>query len=112
MNWDEYFSKLDPSKQAILLKIIDLSLKFEPNAKKDMPYGVPGLKLNGKNLIAVAAHKNHFGIYPFSPPVIEKVRHYLLGIETAKGTIKFDYDQFPTEELIKKIILERRKEIS
>lgn len=111
MNWDEYFSKLDKSRQAILLNIIKIALKYEPKATKDMPYGVPGLKLKDKNLIAVAAHKDHYGIYPFSPQVIEKVSIYLSDIETAKGTIRFRYDEFPKEALIKNIIIERRKEI-
>jgi uncharacterized protein YdhG (YjbR/CyaY superfamily) len=112
MNWKKYFSKIDKSRQSILLEIIEIALKYEPKAKKDMPYGVPGLKFNGKNLIAVAAHKNHYGIYPFSPQVIERVSNQLSGIETAKGTIKFHYDNFPKEELIKSLIIERRKEIS
>ena len=76
-----------------------------------MPYGVPGLKLNGQPLIAVAAHKEHYGIYPFSSEVIKKLKPMILELETAKGTIRVSYDQVASDILINKLVDLRTKEI-
>ena len=76
-----------------------------------MPYGVPGLKLHGKPLIAVATHKEHFGIYPFSPKVIIDAMPLIGNCDTAEGTIRFKYGTFPSDELIKKLVEFRLKEI-
>lgn len=110
--WDNYFSKIDESKKEILLKILSKSMKISPQAIAAMPYGVPGLKLNGKNLIAVAAHKEHFGVYPFSPKVIDGVQPQLGDLETAQGTIRFSYNDFPSDYLLEKLIELRSAEIS
>ena len=109
--WDKYLKQLDVEKKAIITDILSIAKVYANDAIEEMPYGVPGLKLNGKPLIAVAAHKEHFGIYPFSPKVI-KASLYLIGNnETAEGTIRFRYGTRPTEELIKRIIELRQKEI-
>jgi uncharacterized protein YdhG (YjbR/CyaY superfamily) len=77
-----------------------------------MTYGVPGLKLENKPLFAVAAHAHHYGVYPFSPKVIEAVKSLIKNQETAQGTIRFKYNQTPSDELIKKLICLRKKEIT
>ena len=75
-------------------------------------YSSGGMSSNGKPLIAVAAHKEHYGIYPFSPEVIEEAKQLLADLETAKGTIRFKYDQFPSNELLKEIVRLRTMEIN
>ncbi len=110
--WNKYIEKLDEDKKDIIISILLIAKKFSPNAIEQMPYGVPGLKLNGKPLIAVATHKEHYGIYPFSPNVIKAAKLLIGDNETAEGTIRFKYGNFPSEELIKLLVELRSEEIN
>jgi uncharacterized protein YdhG (YjbR/CyaY superfamily) len=109
--WTNYLGSLDNTKKHILISILETAKKYSVEATEEMPYGVPGLKLKGKPLIAVAAHKEHFGVYPFSSDVIKSARLLIGENETAEGTIRFKYGTMPTEELIKKLVALRSQEI-
>ncbi|MCK9641500.1 MAG: DUF1801 domain-containing protein, partial [Prolixibacteraceae bacterium] len=89
--WYKYLEQLDKEKRDIIIDVLALAKKYAADAIEEMPYGVPGFKLNGKPLIAVAAHKEHFGVYPFSPKVIKSAAKLIGNHETAKGTIRFKY---------------------
>ncbi len=109
--WNDYLDKLDLDKQNIVIGVLAIAKKFAIGAVDAMPYGVPGLKFNDTPLIAVAAHKDHFGVYPFSPKVIKSAINLIGNCETAEGTIRFKYGTFPSENLIKKLIELRLAEI-
>lgn len=111
--WDAYLAKHTVQQRSIVSAVLKHAMLCAPNAEPALPYGVPGLKLNKKPLIAVAAHKNHYGVYPFSPTVIEATKPLLdkRKLETAKGTIRFPYEQKPSEELIRELIALRTQEI-
>lgn len=110
--WDKYIESLDDDKKEIITNVLNIAKKYATNAVEEMPYGVPGLKLNGKPLIAIATHKEHFGIYPFSPNVIKEAKALIGNNETAEGTIRFKYGVSPSEELIKLLVELRTKEIN
>jgi uncharacterized protein YdhG (YjbR/CyaY superfamily) len=110
--WDSYLNKLDDTKRQIVIFVLELAKRYSVDSVESMPYGVPGLKFSGKPLIAVAAHKEHFGVYPFSPKAIKSTKELIGDHETAEGTIRFKYGDLPSEELIKKLIELRKKEIS
>lgn len=110
--WQPYFQKLnDKSKQEIVEKVLQIALEAIPEAEPALPYGVPGLKLGKKNLIAVAAHASHLGIYPFSPEVVATLEPKLPQAQSSKGTLKFDFDQLPSADQIKLIVTESQKRI-
>lgn len=110
--WKDYLDRFDDKTKHTLMTILKLAKKYSANSVEAMSYGVPGLKLNNKPLIAVAAHKEHYGIYPFSPNVIKGAQAQIGDHETAQGTIRFKYETFPSEELIKKLVELRMGEIS
>ena len=109
--WEKYLSKLDKQRRSLVLRVLNLAERFTPEAEEAMPYGVPGLKFKGKNLIAAAVHKNHLGIYPFSPKIVKEISKLMANPDTAEGTIRFSLDDFPPESLIKQIIELRKEEI-
>lgn len=111
--WNKYLCSLSNDRKIVLINILEIAKKHSPDAIEAMPYGVPGLKFKGSPLIAVAAHKNHYGVYPFSPKAIEAAKPMIGNKETAMGTIRFAYDDLPpTEDLIKALIDFRLKEIA
>lgn len=110
-DWTKYFDNLNTEQKNIVQKILEMAMRLSPESTAEMPYGVPGLKLNGKPLLAVAAHKEHYGVYPFSPNVIKEAILLIGDHETAKGTIRFKYSETPSEELMKRLIELRSEEI-
>lgn len=110
-DWAKYLEKLNAEQKDIIHKLLTMAMHLAPESSAEMPYGVPGLKLNGKPLLAVAAHKGHYGLYPFSPKVIIDAKSLIGDRETSEGTIRFKYGDIPSEELIKKLIELRSKEI-
>jgi uncharacterized protein YdhG (YjbR/CyaY superfamily) len=111
-SWDNYLDNLDKPRKQLVVSVLEMAKKYSTDAIEEMPYGVPGLKLNGKPLIAIAAHKQHYGIYPFSPKVIKAAMYLIGNRKTSEGTIRFDYTDFPDEELIKELIELRSQEIT
>ena len=110
-DWTKYLDKLNEEQKNIVKRVLETVMRLAPESSAEMPYGVPGLKLNGRPLFAVAAHKEHYGIYPFSPKVIDDAKVLIAEHETAKGTIRFKYGETPSEELLKRLIELRSKEI-
>lgn len=102
--WDTYLNKLNEVQKHAVLKTLASAKEFVPDSVEALPYGVPGLKLNGKNLIAIAAHKNHLGVYPFDPKIVTKISNTLENGATSKGTLRFGYNNLPSPETIRKII--------
>ena len=102
-NTDEYISWFSGDIQEKLEAIRVLVKKEIPEATEAMRYGVPAFNLYGNNLIVYAAFKNHIGIYP-EPEAIEYFRPKLEWYETAKGTIKFPFDEEFPMDLIKEIL--------
>jgi uncharacterized protein YdhG (YjbR/CyaY superfamily) len=99
IEWNEYLDKLDKDKRNILLTILKMAKKYSNNAVECMTYGVPGYKLNSKPLIAVAAHKEHYGIYPFSPQVIKASQSLIGDHETSMGTIGLNMELYHRKSL-------------
>jgi len=102
--WEVYLKKLDQRKRDLVIYVLATAKKHAPDSVESMPYGVPGLKLNNKPIIAVAAHKNHLGIYPFSPKVVEEIKSELKNAEVSKGTIRYPLEVNPPEDIIKKLV--------
>ncbi len=109
--WKKYLDGLHNEARAVVVHVLEMVPEMAPDATAGMPYGVPGFMLDGKPLIAVASHKEHYGVYPFSPAVIEHLEPLLEGLDTAKGTIRFPYDRKPSRKLIREILSSRSEEI-
>ena len=71
---------------------------------------MPTFKLNGKNLVHFAAWKNHVGFYP-TPTGIEKFKEELSAYRTLKGSIQFPIKLPISYDLIKQIVIFRKKSI-
>jgi uncharacterized protein YdhG (YjbR/CyaY superfamily) len=102
--WKAYLDKLETEKQITVVNVLMTARKFIPQAQQVMSYGVPTLKFKGIPILAVAANKNYFSIYPFGGAAIKAVKPLIKNAEWSKGTIRFSYDQLPTERIIKAIV--------
>ena len=67
---ENYFAQLPTDQRALLIKIRALVEKGAPDAVPSIKWGVPIYKLNGKNICALAAFKDHVAINFFAPPSV------------------------------------------
>lgn len=109
--WQGYLNKLETEKQAAVQMVLEKVKRAEPEAEAAMPYGVPGYKYKGKNLLAVAAHKKHLGVYPFSPAIVKAIVPMLDAVDVDEGTVRFEYGVLPPTRLIEAMVQLRVKEI-
>jgi len=79
-----------------------------PEAEEAISYQIPAFKLNG-NLVWFAAFKNHIGFYPMITG-IQAFKKELSPYKGAKGSVQFPMEKPIPYDLVKKIVLFRRKE--
>ncbi len=102
--WQPYLDTLDKTKQEAIIHVMDIAIKYIPNPRRMISYGVPAIKNGNFPIIAVAANKNHLSVYPFSGAAVEANKALLLEAEHSKGMIRFDYDKLPSDEIIKALV--------
>jgi uncharacterized protein YdhG (YjbR/CyaY superfamily) len=107
---DEYISEFPKNVQTILRKIRKLIKAAAPGSEEAMAYGIPTLKLNGKNLVHFGGHKNHIGFYP-TPSGTAKFNKQLSGYKAGKGSIQFRLDEAIPHDLIEEIVRFRLTEV-
>jgi uncharacterized protein YdhG (YjbR/CyaY superfamily) len=109
---DDYLAKIEPSKRTELERIRTLAKKIVPGAEEAIVYGMPTLKYQGKPFLGFDARKNHIGIYPYSGQVIEELADRLHEYGFSKGAIRVPLDHPISEEMLKRIIQLRLKQIT
>ena len=105
---DEYIKTFPEDVQSILEKMRQTIRKAAPEAEEAISYQIPTFKLKG-NLVYFAAFKNHIGFYPTSS-AIEAFKKELAPYKGAKGSVRFPMVKPIPYDLVKKIVMFRRKE--
>ena len=67
---ERYFAQQPADKRALLEKLRAVVTKGAPDAKASIKWGVPIYQLNGRNICALAAFKDHVAINFFAPPSV------------------------------------------
>ncbi len=106
---DAYIKAFPEDIQRILGKMRQTIQRAAPEAEEAIAYQMPTFKLNGKNLVHLAAFKNHIGFYP-TPSGIEAFKKELSSYKGAKGSVQFPLDKPIPYDLVKKIVMFRVKE--
>jgi len=106
---DEYINGFSDEIRQILNEVRGRLLGCFPDADEGMNYGVPTIKI-GKRMVHYAAFKKHLGLYP-TPVAIEAFADELGDYETARGTIRFPFDQPIPYDLIERIAAYRMNEL-
>ncbi len=87
------------------------ALQLEPSATEGVSYGMPALRYRGRPLVAVAATKTGYSLYPFSPAVIEACAEHLEGVARSKGAVTFTDARPLPPAAFDALVLARRAEI-
>lgn len=105
---DEYIETFPEDIQRILEKTRRTIRRAAPEAKEAISYSIPTFKLNG-NLVHFAAFKNHIGFYPTSSGV-RAFKKDLSPYKRSTGSVQFPIGKPIPYDLVKKIVVFRRKE--
>lgn len=107
---DQYIASFNDEIQFKLIEFKSYLKKLLPkNCEEIISYNMPAFKLK-QIVVYFAAHKNHIGFYPTSKP-IKFFKEELKNVKHSKGAIQLPYNSSIPEELIKKIVEFRLKEL-
>ncbi|WP_350347859.1 DUF1801 domain-containing protein [Agromyces sp. G08B096] len=107
----DYIAGLDGPDRDVIERIRARAVALVPDAEEGRSYGMPALRYRGSPLLSVMSTKDHIGLYPYSPAVIDHVAGDLEGFSRSKGTIRFSADHLLPDTLVDRIVLLRRDEI-
>lgn len=110
-NIDDYLANVSDEKKEALQELRVRIKQYVPEAVETIAYSMPAFRLNNRILIGFAAAKNHCSLYPWSAEAIEAHKDELADFSISAGTIRFQPGHPIPDDLLKKIIDFRRRQI-
>lgn len=107
---DEYISGFPPETQEVLERLRAIISASAPGAIETMSYGIPTFDLAGKHLVHFGGFAKHVGLYP-TPTGTKAFESDLSHYKTGKGSVQLPLDQPLPEELVRRIVEFRVKEV-
>lgn len=105
---DEYISQFPAGTQTKLRQLRKTIKAAAPKAEEAISYGIAGYKYMGV-LVYFAGFSNHVSVYP-APRMAPEFKKELSAYKGGKGTVQFPLDKPIPTELVKRIVLFRKKE--
>lgn len=100
---EEYLKAFDGIALERLLQLRKLCHQLIPGSEEDIRYGIPTLRLNGKNIVHFAAYKNHTGFYP-GAACMKAFSEELRSFKTGPGSVQFPHSKPLPEEVIERMV--------
>jgi len=107
---DEYIKQFPPEVRERLERVRSLIRQNAPDATETISYAIPTFDLNGQHLVHFAGFKKHIGFYPV-PTAVEAFKSELAAYKQGKGSVQFPLDQPLPEDLIRRMVEFRVREI-
>lgn len=103
-NIDEYIANYPSDTQIILEKIRAMAHEHASNEMTEaISYGIPTIKIRGKNALHFGAYPHHVAIYPASDEMIVAIPE-IAAYRTGKGTLQFKLDENIPYQLMDRIV--------
>ena len=87
-------------------------VRAAPGATEAIAYNMPALRLNGRFLVSYEAYKNHYSLFPCTHEMARELGEQLQPYKYGKGTLRFPASEPLPEDLIRRIVEVRLKEMS
>jgi uncharacterized protein YdhG (YjbR/CyaY superfamily) len=100
---DDYINSLPEDVQVVLGRVRQTIHNAIPKAGERISYQIPAFTLDGRDLIYVAAWKNHISVYPVST-ADEAFEKELAPYRAAKATVRFPLGKPIPYELIERLV--------
>ncbi|UJW87750.1 DUF1801 domain-containing protein [Devosia sp. SL43] len=105
----DFLAPLPVEQQQALLALRAEIRHAAPDAEEYIGYGIPAFRQDGA-LVSFGATRNHCAFYVQSPAVMEIFADALKGMDTSKGTIRFQPSQPLPAELVHRLVRARLAE--
>jgi uncharacterized protein YdhG (YjbR/CyaY superfamily) len=99
----DYLTACPKDARVALEKVLRTIREAVPEAGERISYQIPTFTLDGKDLIYVAAWKNHIGLYPV-PPADEALERDLAPYRASKATVRFPLPEPIPHGLIRRLV--------
>ena len=110
---DGYIASQPKEVQRLLERVRATIAKAVPGAEEQISYGIPAFKLHGRPVLYFAGWKQHYSLYPSTPPLIAAFRKELAPYEVNnKGTIRLPLSAPVPVKLIAALAKFRAKEVA
>lgn len=110
LDHDDYLARLPDDKRAALQRLREQVLKAAPGAEECVAWQMPSFRAEGKLLVCYAAARHHCSLYPMSSDLVEEMADDLAGLDTSKGTIRFQPEKPLPAALVRRIVKARLAE--
>lgn len=107
----EYIKSLATDEQTALSALRQHILKLVPNFEERLSRGVPFFYYRGKRAVGFRSSKNHLSFFIMEGNVMNYLRNEMADFDNSSTVIRFTTDKPLPENLIKKLVLARTKEI-
>lgn len=105
---DEYIKQFPTATQSKLRQLRKTIKAAAPKAEESISYGIAGYKYLGV-LVYFAGFTNHVSVYP-APRMAPEFKKELAAYKGGKGTVQFPLDKPIPIDLVKRIVLFRKKD--
>lgn len=110
LDHDDYLARIPEVQRASLQRLREQVLKAAPGAEECVAWQMPSFRADGRLLVCYAAARRHCSLYPMSSDLMEEMAGDLAGLDTSKGTIRFQPDRPLPAALVRKIVRARLAE--
>ena len=109
---DAYLASQPEPQRAALERLRARIRELILDAEEAISYGFPAFKVGGKGVVWIAGWKEHCSIYPLTDAFLAAHPHELAGYSVGKGTLRFEPDAPPPDELIDELVRERLADVT
>lgn len=110
LDHDDYLARIPDDKRAALERLRAQVLKAAPGAEECVAWQMPSFRVEGRLLVCYAAARHHCSLYPMSSDLMEAMAAELEGLDTSKGTIRFQPEKPLPAALVRRIVKARLAE--
>ena len=108
---DDYLAAVPEPQKSTLAELRKVISALLPDAEQCIAYGVPCFKVGGKGVAGFGVYKSHCTYFPMSGSITTELAEELRGYVTAKGSIQFANDEPLPQDLVRRLVEARQREI-
>jgi uncharacterized protein YdhG (YjbR/CyaY superfamily) len=106
---DAYLVSLNGAEKTTFMHLYDVVRRAVPDVGETVSYGMPTFTYKGKALLAIVTNKKFLSLYPFCS--LERLGLDFSAFETTKGSIHFTSANPLSDDLLRKIIGAKMRQI-
>jgi len=108
---DAYIAALPPDRRKVMERLRKVMTEAAPEADEGISYKMPALRMNGRFFMSYDAFKDHYSVFPMTYTMNLELGDEIAPHAKGKGTLQFKASEPLPEDLIRRIVQIRVKEV-